>query len=117
VDPGSIVLLLVSFGLLALLATRSRRQQKQIERTQSELEPGRDVMTGSGLHGRVVSVEGSTVELEIAPGVVTRWDRRAVVQIQPAEESEVVKSDTEGAETAPDHPASVSTADPDVDQT
>lgn len=91
-DP-SIVLLVVSFGLLALLFSRGRRQQREAAMVQAQLVPGAEVMTGSGLFATVVSVEDTAVVLATAPGQHSRWDRRAVARImtpapEPASEGE-----------------------------
>jgi preprotein translocase subunit YajC len=80
VDP-SILLLLVSVGLLVLLVTSRRRQQRAQQSIQSQLLPGSEVMTGSGLFATVVSIEDSVVVLETAPGQQSRWDRRAVARV------------------------------------
>lgn len=80
-DPPSILLLVVSVGLLALLLSRGRRQQRELQAVQSRLAPGTEVMTSSGLHARVVSVEDTWVVLETGPGQQSRWDRRAVARI------------------------------------
>lgn len=80
-EPGSVLLLVLSAGLLFLLLSRSRRQQRQAQSVQSRLEVGAEVMTSSGLFATVVEVEGSVVVLETAPGQHSRWDRRAVASI------------------------------------
>ncbi|KGM11759.1 preprotein translocase subunit YajC [Cellulomonas bogoriensis 69B4 = DSM 16987] len=65
-------------GVMWLMTSRGRKQQREAATFRSELEPGQEVMTGSGLFGTVVSVEGEVVTLEIAPGVTTRWLRPAI---------------------------------------
>jgi preprotein translocase subunit YajC len=46
------------------------------------VQPGSRVMTTSGVHAVVVSVEEpSIVVLEIAPGVHTRWARQAIAEV------------------------------------
>ncbi|MHA7652365.1 preprotein translocase subunit YajC [Mycobacterium sp. ML4] len=59
----------------------SRRQRKAMQATidlHESLEPGDRVHTTSGLQGTVVSFTDDTVDLEIAPGVVTTWMKLAV---------------------------------------
>lgn len=74
--------LLIIAGLALLLILNFRRQRRVIadaQRLQSSLAPGDRVMTTSGLHATVVdSADETTVELEIAPGVRTRWLRAAI---------------------------------------
>ncbi len=80
-NPGSVLLLVLSAGLLLMLLTRGRRQQREALALQSRLEPGTEVMTGSGLFATVVEVDSDVVVLETAPGHRSRWDRRAVSRI------------------------------------
>lgn len=59
----------------------SRRQRKAMQATidlHESLQPGDRVHTTSGLEGTVVSFTDDTVDLEIAPGVVTTWMKLAV---------------------------------------
>ncbi len=59
----------------------SRRQRKAMQATidlHESLQPGDRVHTTSGLEATVVSFTGDTVDLEIAPGVVTTWMKLAV---------------------------------------
>ena len=97
-DGGQLLLLLVLIVFTVWVFTRGRRQQRETQLTQSRLQAGVEVMTTSGLYGRVVEVtDGSVVRLETSPGVVSRWDRRAVARIvstpdtQPALEDEAAE--------------------------
>ena len=51
---------------------------KELREMQESLQPGDRVLTTSGLHATIVSVDSDDLELEIAPGVRTRWDRRVI---------------------------------------
>jgi preprotein translocase subunit YajC len=68
------------------------RPQKQRARAamnmQENLEPGRQVMTTSGLFATVIRVDDDALELEVAPGVRTRWMRGAIARVIPLEEPE-----------------------------
>lgn len=79
--PQFLPLLLIA-GLALLLIMNSRRQKRVIadaQRLQNSLANGDRVVTTSGLHGTVVdSAEKTIVDLEIAPGVRTRWLRAAI---------------------------------------
>lgn len=73
---------LLILAALALMIMNTRRQKRAIadaQRLQSSLADGDRVVTTSGLHATVVgSTEQTTVDLEIAPGVHTRWLRAAI---------------------------------------
>ena len=79
--PSQLVFLLLMVALLIFMFSRTRKQQKVQQQMQSGVGPGAEVMTTSGTYGRVVSIDGDVVTLEIAPGVQTRWTRRAVSRV------------------------------------
>jgi preprotein translocase subunit YajC len=73
--------------LLVLLAVplflSARKQKRAVAEQQAllnSLEPGDRVMTTSGLYATVADVneDDSTIDLEIADGVVTTWLRQAI---------------------------------------
>lgn len=75
------LLLLLPLLLLVLIFTSGRRRQKAAAETQRQLSPGSSVITTAGLHASVVEVDDTTVLLEVAPGVRTRWARGAVARV------------------------------------
>jgi preprotein translocase subunit YajC len=76
-----LALLAVLFWFLIIRPQRRRAQlQNQIVDT---LERGQDVVTAGGLYGRIKEVGDEDVQLEIAPEIVVRVDKRAVSQVVP----------------------------------
>jgi preprotein translocase subunit YajC len=76
-----LVIILLAFWLLIIRPARTRtRQQAQLL---SQLTPGQEVMTTSGLYATVASVEEDMLVLEASPGVPTRWAKAAVARIVP----------------------------------
>jgi preprotein translocase subunit YajC len=75
-------------GMMYFMTRRQRRAQEQQATLQNSLGVGDRVMTTSGLYGTVIDAEdGTTVTLEIAPGVETEWLRAAVREkVGPVEE-------------------------------
>lgn len=72
-------LIIVLFAVPLFLGTRKqKRAAQQQQNLQSSLTYGDRVMTTSGLFGTVVSTSDDSIDLEIAPGVVTSWLRAAV---------------------------------------
>jgi preprotein translocase subunit YajC len=70
--------LLIMGGFMYLA---SRRQKKAMQATidlHESLQPGDRVHTTSGMQATVVALTDDTVELEIAPGVVTTWMKLAI---------------------------------------
>jgi preprotein translocase subunit YajC len=70
----------------------SRRQRRAMQATidlHESLQPGDRVHTTSGMQATVVAIADDTVDLEIAPGVVTTWMKLAVRdQILPDDDSD-----------------------------
>ena len=76
-----LAVLAVLFWFLIIRPQRRRSQlQNQIVDT---LERGQDVVTAGGLYGRIKEVGEDDVQLEIAPEIVVRVDKRAVSQVVP----------------------------------
>ncbi|MBV9160212.1 MAG: preprotein translocase subunit YajC [Pseudonocardiales bacterium] len=100
--PQFLPLLLIAV-LALLLIMSSRRQKRAIadaQRLQNSLTNGDRVVTTSGLHGTVVdSTEETTVDLEIAPGVRTRWLRAAIREKITTEDEDSI--DEPAAASAP----------------
>lgn len=96
--------------VLAVPMFFSFRKQKKMQAQQQELQnsigPGDRVMTTSGVYGTVRSTSDQTIDIEIAPGMVTTWLRQAVrekVQPQdPTEENTDSTDETTGGEYAPE---------------
>jgi preprotein translocase subunit YajC len=71
--------------MLAILGVfiffNSRRQKRAMQATidlHESLRIGDQVQTTSGLHATVKRITDDTVDLEIAPGVVTTWVKLAI---------------------------------------
>ena len=77
------LLLIAAFVVLVLLPTRARnRQVRHMQTMQANLTVGTEVMTSSGMYGRVVALWDEEVDLEVAPGVVTTWARLAIREVR-----------------------------------
>jgi preprotein translocase subunit YajC len=70
--------------LFWFLIIRPQRRRSQLQnRIVDTLERGQDVVTAGGLYGRIKEVGDDDVQLEIAPEIVVRVDKRAVSQVVP----------------------------------
>jgi preprotein translocase subunit YajC len=77
----TVVFLPMLIVLGAFMFFASRRQKRAMQATidlHESLTLGDRVQTTSGLHGAITQITDDTVELEIAPGVVTTWAKLAV---------------------------------------
>jgi preprotein translocase subunit YajC len=71
--------LLIVLGAFMYFA--SRRQKKAMQATidlHNSLTIGDRIHTTSGLHGTITGISDDSIDLEIAPGVVTTWMKLAV---------------------------------------
>lgn len=79
-DPFLLTLLLLFAVVLWFMSSRSRRQQREQSDFRANLEVGQEVMTGSGLFGVVVDVDGDVITLESA-GSQSMWLRAAIAKL------------------------------------
>ena len=87
-NGGSPIASLLIFALPVLLIIfmvfNQRRRQREVQTLQAGLAVGDEVCTTSGMFGTVRSIQDSVVTLEVAAGVVLRFDRRAIGLKTPA---------------------------------
>jgi preprotein translocase subunit YajC len=83
--------------LIAFMFITQRRRAKESARLQSTLGVGDEVMTTSGLLGRITALDGQIATLEVSPGVSVRFNRRAIAG--PA--SSLLSSPAMGSPTEP----------------
>lgn len=72
------LLLALLFVPLFLSFRKQRRQQSEMMQLQNSLGVGDRVMTTSGMYATIVATTDDTIDLEIAPGMVTTWVRQAI---------------------------------------
>ncbi|WP_204807703.1 preprotein translocase subunit YajC [Mycobacterium riyadhense] len=82
--------LLIMGGFMYFASRRQRRAMQATIDLHDSLQPGDQVHTTSGLEATVVGITEDTVDLEIAPGVVTTWMKLAVRdRIAPDEDEDL----------------------------
>jgi preprotein translocase subunit YajC len=77
------LILLLTFALVmgGFMYFASRKQRRALQATidlHESLHPGDRVHTTSGLEATITAITDDTVDLEIAPGVVTTWMKLAI---------------------------------------
>ena len=78
-EIGLFLPLLIILGLFMFFA--SRKQKKAMQATidlHESLQIGDRIHTVSGMEGTIAGINDDTIELEIAPGVITTWLKLAV---------------------------------------
>lgn len=70
--------LLIMGGFMYFASRRQRRAMQATIDLHDSLQPGERVHTTSGLEATIVAIADDTIDLEIAPGVVTTWMNLAI---------------------------------------
>lgn len=60
-----------------VVAPVKKRQKSHLELIAS-LREGDEIVTAGGIYGKIVKVQEETVEVEVAPNVRLKFDRRAI---------------------------------------
>ena len=75
----SIVMLVLIVVIFYFFMIRpQQKRQKQIDNFRNGLQAGQEVVTSGGIYGKVKSVDGNIVNVEVANGVVLRFDKSAI---------------------------------------
>ena len=78
-----LILLVLAFVLLIVMPARQRkRMAAQQQQMQESLQPGTPIMTTSGIHGTVAGKTDTTVDVQVAPGVVMTFARQAILEVR-----------------------------------
>lgn len=72
---STIIMFVVIIAIMYFMMIRpQRKQQKKIETFRNGLQVGQEVVTAGGIYGKIKSIEGGVVMLEVAHNVVIRVD-------------------------------------------
>jgi len=74
-----LTILFIVIGWFLIIRPQQQRMREQREVVAS-LQPGDRVITAGGIHGRLVTVDDETVEVEVALGVVLTLARPAIAR-------------------------------------
>ncbi|KZS57633.1 preprotein translocase subunit YajC [Mycobacterium kansasii] len=97
--------LLIMGGFMYFASRRQRRAMQATIDLHESLEPGDRVHTTSGMEATVVGITDDTVDLEIAPGVVTTWMKLAIRdRILPDTDEDLDDDTHEDLDEEPAHP-------------
>ncbi|OFN77705.1 MULTISPECIES: preprotein translocase subunit YajC [unclassified Corynebacterium] len=106
---GTQLLLLLVLAILVILPSfmsmrAQRKRQAQMQKLQSSLQAGQEVITAGGLHGTVVEARGEQVDLQVKDGTVMTFDTMAIVRsadAASANTNEPVEAEDESDERFP----------------
>lgn len=75
------LLLVFLVGMMFLSVRRQKKAVAEAKTMQESLQVGVRVQTTSGVYGTVAGLAEGTVDLEIADGCVSRWNRLAIREV------------------------------------
>ena len=86
VTSGVLLAFLGAIGLVlfAVSYRRTKRQREALMHLHRHLAPGREVLFGGGVYGRLVEVGEEEVTVEVARGVRIRVSRFAIQSLVPS---------------------------------
>ncbi|MET8541678.1 preprotein translocase subunit YajC [Kitasatospora sp. NPDC004799] len=106
----NLIILLLPIIAIVLMFRSQKKRQQQMQQMQTSLEPGAGVRTIGGLYAQVKAVNEETVELEIAPGVVTYFTKSAIAAVLDRQEYDAIIN----GRPADDEPAEPEVEDADA---
>ncbi|WP_354643515.1 preprotein translocase subunit YajC [Kitasatospora camelliae] len=88
---ANLIILLLPILAIFLMFRSQKKRQAQQQTMQSTLQPGSGVRTIGGMYALVKAVNDETIELEIAPGVVTHYTKSAIAAVlEPLEYDAII---------------------------
>lgn len=80
-DPTMIFMMIAVFAVMYFFMIRpQQKKQKEVARWREALQKGDNVLTAGGIYGKIKSVDGSILILEIAKEVEIKIDRAFVMK-------------------------------------
>jgi len=74
-----VLFVIVMFAMFYyLVIAPAKRRQKSHQDLVSSIKEGDQIISAGGIYGTVVKVREDTVDVEVAPGVRLKFDRRAI---------------------------------------
>ncbi|WP_316298315.1 preprotein translocase subunit YajC [Clavibacter michiganensis] len=82
-DPFTLIMFAVLALLIFFMFRNSRKRQKDLASLQTQMVPGAEVMTASGIYGTLVSFdeENNLAYLEVSPGTVLKLHRQTIARV------------------------------------
>lgn len=75
-----VVFMVVFYFLLIRPQTKRAKEQRNLLNT---LQKGDEVLTSSGICGTITSIDNNFIELEVAKGVIVKFQKQAIISLLP----------------------------------
>ena len=79
--PGFLILIVIFGAIWLLFLVPARRRRTLHAAMQDSVAAGDEIITAGGIHGTVRELLDDVAEVEIAPGIVVKVDRRAIAAV------------------------------------
>ncbi len=76
-NPIFMFIIIIAIFYFMMIRPQQKRQ-KEINNFRNGLQVGQDIVTSGGIYGKVKSIDGNIVSVEVAHGVVVRFDKSAI---------------------------------------
>ena len=76
-------LIMIAFIFYFMIFRPQQKQRKEREAKLSKMEKGDKIITGSGIHGSIISIDDGTILVQVAEGVRLKFEKAAIVTIIP----------------------------------
>ncbi len=122
------LLLVLMVGFMFFSVRKQKKRAAETQEMQNSVRTGTRIQLSSGLFGTVIDATSSEyIDVEIATGLVTRWNRLAVMRVIPTDEAAATypgytppfaAADAESIDEAPETitPTDVTTDRPNLDK-
>lgn len=77
-QSASLLLLVLPLLLIGFMLYSARKRQRTMAEFSASLEVSDEVYTTSGIRGRITELDDEHAKIEVAPGTVMTFDRRAI---------------------------------------
>lgn len=78
-----IIMLVAMFAIFYFLLIRPQQKRaKQHKELVGGLKPGDSIVTAGGIHGKIASVEETTITVEVATGVKMKMNRSSITEVK-----------------------------------
>ncbi len=78
-----IIMLVAMFAIFYFLLIRPQQKRaKQHKELVNSLKIGDQIVTAGGIHGKIASVEETTITVEVATGVKMKMNRSAITEVK-----------------------------------
>lgn len=83
-----LLLLLILVVPQYMLQRKQRAHLQRLQALRDSLNIGDVVVTGAGMHGTVRAIAETSVDLEIGDGVISTWEKEAIIRNLSAEQTQ-----------------------------